>query len=127
KLDKATRVCTKYLERLIDKKFQLALKVKQPSTPRVDLSKIEVKLDSLQKQIDGLKPKIDASYSFVQERDEREIYLNALTEKAEKIIDDMKEHFEELYKSGYYKEGQKRKIREEGLFKKGGKVMGVEK
>ncbi|MCK4266868.1 MAG: hypothetical protein KAX31_06275, partial [Thermoplasmata archaeon] len=74
--------------------------------------------DSLQKQIDGLRPKIDASYSLIQEHDEREKDLNTLTEKAEKMFDVIKDHFEELYKSGYYSEGTRRKIRDEGLIRK---------
>ncbi len=117
RLDKDTRVCIKYLENLINEKFNASLRTQQPS-PSVNLSKIESSLDSLQKQIDGLRPKIDAAHSLVQEHDEKEQYLNTLTEKAEKMFDMMKEHFEELYKSGYYSEGTRRKIRDEGLIKK---------
>ena len=117
RLDKDIRVCIKYLENLINDKFNATLRSQQPA-PRVNLSKIESSLDSLQKQIDGLRPKIDASYSFVQEHDEHEKNLNTLTEKAEKMFDVIKDHFEELYKSGYYSEGTRRKIREEGLLRK---------
>ncbi len=119
RLDKDTRVCIKYLENLINDKFNASLRTQQ-SPPRINLSKIESSLDSLQKQIDGLRPKVDAAHSLVQEHEDQEKYLNKLTEKAEETIDKMKEHFEELYKSAYFKEGQRRKIREEGLFKKGG-------
>jgi len=114
RLDKDTRVCIKYLERLINDKFNAALGVQQPP-PRVNLSKIESTLDSLQKQIDGLRPKVDAANIFVQEHDEQEKYLKKLTKNAETIQDEMKQHFEELYKSGYYSEGTRRKIRDEGL------------
>ncbi len=121
RLDKDIRVCIKYLEGLIDEKFKLALKVKQPPTPpnpKVDFSKIESTLDSLQKQFDGLRPKVDETYSFIQEHDEQEKYLKKLTKDAEEVLDGMIEHFKELYDSGYYREGMKRKFREEGLIKR---------
>jgi len=114
RLDKDTRVCIKYLERLINDKFNAVLGAQQPP-PRVNLSKIESTLDSLQKQIDGLRPKVDAAHSLVQEHDEQEKYLKNLTKKAEEVFDGIKQHFEDLYKSGYYSEGTRRKIRDEGL------------
>jgi len=114
RLDKNTRVCVKYLEKLIDDKFNAALRIQQPS-PRVDLSKIESSLDSLQKQIGRLRPKVDAAYSLVQEHDDQEKYLKELTKKAEEILDGVKQHFKRLYDSGYYSEGTRRKIRDEGL------------
>ena len=117
RLDKDTRVCIKYLEELIEERFQLALNAKQPPAPKVDFSKLESKLDSLQKQIDGLRPKIDEAYSLVQEHEDHEKYLKKLTKKAEEVVDEMKERFEELYNSGYYREGVKREIRDEGLFR----------
>lgn len=117
RLDKDTRVCIKYLEKLINDKFNAALVIQQPS-PRINLSKIESNLDSLQKQIDGLRPKVDAAHSFVQEHDEQEKYLKKLTKNAETVLGEMKQHFEELYESGYYKEGTRRKIRDEGLIRK---------
>lgn len=117
RLDKDTRVCIKYLERLINDKFNAVLGAQQPA-PRVDLSKIESTLDSLQKQIDGLRPKVDAAHSFVQEHDDQEKYLKKLTKNAETILGEMKQHFEDLYKSGYYSEGTRRKIRDEGLIEK---------
>jgi len=115
RLDKDTRICLLYLEGLIEEKFQLALKAKQPPTPKVDFSKLESQIDSLQKQIDGLRPKVDSAYELAKDHDEKEKYLKNLTKKAEKILDEMKEHFEELYNSGYYREGVKRKVRDEGL------------
>jgi len=114
RIDKDTRVCIKYLERLVNDKFNAALGAQQPP-PMVNLSKIESTLDSLQKQVDGLRPKVDAAHSFVQEHDEQEKYLKKLTKNAEEVLDGVKQHFEELYDSGYYKEGKRRKIREEGL------------
>ena len=114
RLDKDTRICIKYLERLINDKFNAILSVQQPS-PRVNLSKIESTLDSLQKQVDGLRPKVDAAHSFVQEHDDQEKYLKKLTKNAEEVLDGVKHHFEERYDSGYYSEGTRRKIREEGL------------
>ena len=114
RLDKDTRVCIKYLERLINDKFNAVLGAQQPP-PRVNLSKIESTLDSLQKQLDGLRPKVDAAHSFAQEHDEQEKYLKKLTKNAEEILDGVKQHFEELYDSGYYSEGTRRKIRDEGL------------
>ena len=114
-LEKPTRVCILYLEKLIDEKFNIALRFQQPAPPRVDLSKIESTLDSLRKQINGFRPKIEAGYKLSQEHEEQEKYLKGLTKRAEEVLDGVKQHFEELYKSGYYREGQKRKIREEGL------------
>jgi chromosome segregation ATPase len=116
-LDKDARVCIKYLEKLINDKFNATLVFQQPS-PRVNLSKIEAKLDSLQKQIDGLRPKVDAAHSLVQEHDEQEKYLKNMTKKAEEILEGVKQHFEELYDSGYYSEGTRRKIRDEGLIRR---------
>jgi len=114
RLDRDIRVCIKYLERLINDKFNAAISIQQPP-PRVNLSKIESTLDSLQKQIDGLRPKVDAAHSLVQEHDDQEKYLKNMTKKAEEILDGVKQHFEDLYKSGYYSEGTRRKIRDEGL------------
>ena len=116
RLDKDTRVCIKYLENLINDKFNVALRVQQPS-PMVDLSNIESKLDSLQKQIDGFRPKIEAGYTLSLKHDEQEKYLNTLAKKAELVFDELGKHFNELYNSGYYSEGVKRKIRDDGLFR----------
>jgi len=117
RLDKDTRVCIKHLEKLVNDKFNAALMTQQPP-PRVNLSKIESNLDSLQKQIDGLRPKVAAAHSLVQEHDKREEYLKKLTKTAESILDGVQDHFEKLYKSGYYSEGTRRKIREEGLIER---------
>jgi len=114
RLDKDTRVCIKHLERLINDKFVAVLRAQQP-LPRVNLTNIESTLDSLQKQIDGLRSKVDVSYDFVKEFDRQEQYLKKLAKNADEILEDMKIHFEQLYKSGYYKEGERRKIREEKL------------
>ncbi|GAG69360.1 unnamed protein product, partial [marine sediment metagenome] len=95
RLDKDTRVCIKYLERLINDKFNAVLGAQQ-SPPRVNLSKIESTLDSLQKQIDGLRPKIEAGYTLSQEHDGQEKYLKKLTKNAEEVLDGVKHHFEEL-------------------------------
>jgi peptidoglycan hydrolase CwlO-like protein len=116
-LDKDARVCLKYLEKLINEKFNATLKIQRPP-PKVNLSKIEANLDSLQKQIDGLRPKVDAAHSLVQEHDEQEKYLKNMTKKAEEILEGLQQHFEELYKSGYYSEGTRRKIRDEGLIRR---------
>jgi len=119
-LDKNTRVCIKYLEGLTEERFKLALKAKQlqqPQAPKVDFSKIESTLDSLQKQIDGLRPKVDTAYSFTQEHGDQEKYLKKLTKDAEEVLNGMIDHFKELYDSGYYREGMKRKFRDEGLIR----------
>ena len=115
RLDKDTRTCFKYLEKLITEKFNSALAAYQPPAPRVDLGKIEIQLESLQNQIGRLKPKIEAGYTLSQEHDDQEKYLKNLTVKAEKILDELNTTFKEIYDSGYYKEGTRRKIREEGL------------
>ena len=115
RLDKDIRICFLYLEGLIEDRFKTALAIQQHPAPKADLSKIESQLDSLRKQIGRLRPKIEVGYTLAQEHDEQEKYLKNLTVKAEKILDEIKIHFEELYKSGYYKEGTRRKIREEGL------------
>lgn len=116
-LDKDTRICFKYLEKLINDKFNAAIAAYQPPAPNFDLSKIESQLDSLQKQIDGLRPKVDAYNELVKEYDARERYLKKLAKNVEGILDEMKRHFEELYRSGHWSEGTRRKIREEGLLK----------
>ena len=116
-LDKDTRVCIKYLERLINDKFNASLRAQQPP-PRVNLSKVDSKLDSLQKQLDGLRPKVDASHSLFLEHDDQEKYLKKLAKNAEEILDGLQQHFDELYESGYYSEGTRRKIRDEGLIRR---------
>ncbi|GAG54978.1 unnamed protein product, partial [marine sediment metagenome] len=45
-------------------------------------------------------------------------YLKKLTKNAEEILDGLKLHFDELYESGYYSEGTRRKIRDEGLIRR---------
>jgi len=115
-IDRNTRICLLHLEKTIDDKFKTVLTTRRPDS-KPDLSSIEAKLDSLQKQIDGLRPKLDAAYELVKNHDEREKYLEKLVKKADEMLEGMKEHFEELYKSGYYTKEQKRKIRKEGLIK----------
>jgi len=100
----------------MDDKFKTALTTRKPDS-KPDLSSIEAKLDSLQKQIDGLRPKVEAAYELAKDYDKQEKHLKTLAKKAEEVVDGMKEHFEELYNSGYYREGVKRKIRDEGLIK----------
>ncbi|HUW46789.1 MAG TPA: hypothetical protein VMW50_13450 [Dehalococcoidia bacterium] len=114
-LDRDIQICISYLEETLNDRFKTALVAQEHKPQKVDLSKIESKMDSLQKQIDGLRPKVDAAYSFVQEHDEQEKYLKKLTKNAEEVLDGVKQHFEELYKSGYFSEGTRRKIRDEGL------------
>lgn len=114
-LEKPTRVCILYLEKLIDEKFNIALRFQQPVPPRVDLSKIESTLDSLQKQINGMRNKVDAVHSHTQKHHETEIFLKGLVKKADQVLGEVRLLFDELYKSGFFKEGQKRRIRDEGL------------
>ncbi|MBA7683148.1 hypothetical protein ES703_91506 [subsurface metagenome] len=120
-VDRDIRLCLLYLERLIDEKFSLALKVKQPPTPptpKVDFSPIESKLDSLQKQIDGLRRKVDVAHTHTQKHHENEIFLKNLAKKADQVLGKVKSLYEELYASGFFKkEGTRRKIREAGLMK----------
>ncbi len=115
RLDKDTRTCFKYLERLITEKFNSAMTSYQPPAPKADLSKIESRLDSLQKQIDGLRPKVDASYDLVQSFDEKEKCLKSLTKRTEEAFDELKQLFEEMYNKGVFKFTYSGKIREEGL------------
>jgi len=44
--------------------------------------------------------------------------LASSVKKAEEILGGVKQHFEELYNSGYYSEGTRRKIRDEGLIRR---------
>jgi len=115
-IDRNTRICLLHLEKTIDDKFKTVLTTRRPDS-KPDLSSIEAKLDSLQKQIDGLRPKLDVAYELAKDHDEREKYLEKLVKKADEMLEGIKEHFEELYKSGYYTKEQKRKIRKEGLIK----------
>jgi len=115
RLDKDARICFKYLEKLINDKFNAAVAAYQPPAPRFGLSKIESQMDSLQKQLDGLRPKINVGYMLAQEHDEREKYLKKLTKNVENILEEMKKYFEERYKTGHYSEGTRRKMREDGL------------
>jgi len=116
-LDRNTRLCLLYLEKTMDDKFKTVLTTRKPDS-KPDLSSIEAKLDGLQKQIDGLRPKVDAAYELAKDHEEQEKYLKTLTKKADKLFDEIKQHFEELYKTGYYSEGTRRKIRDEGLLRR---------
>ena len=116
-VDRHTRICLLYLEDTMNQKFSLALKVKQPKIPKVDFSKLESQLDSLQKQINGLRVKVDFAHAFANEYDDAETFLKELVAKADQILDENKLFFKRLYKSGFFKEGQKRKIRDQGLLK----------
>jgi len=117
-VDRNIRLCLLYLESVIEEKFTLALQVKQPSTPKVDFSRLESRDDSLQKQIDGLRVKVDLAQELVKDHEDQEKYLKNLTKDAEEVLNGMIEHFKELYDSGYDREGMKRKFREEGLIRK---------
>ncbi len=113
-LDPNVRSALLYLESLVHEKHRETLSaIPQPRV--TDNSAILMRLDSLQKQIDGLRPKVDAAHDLVKEHDVQEKYLKRLAKDAETILEDMKKYFEERYKSGYYSEGTRRKIREEGL------------
>ena len=120
RIDRDIRICIKYLEGLMEEKFKLTMQVKKPPIPKakVDLSRLESKDDSLQKQINGLRIKVDAAHSHVQDQDESEKAIKILISRAEQILDEMQEQFKEIYNSGYYSEGTKRKIRDEGLIKR---------
>lgn len=118
-LDKNTRICIKQLEGLMEERFKLALKAQKPQhkSSKVDLSRLESKDDSLQKQINGFRKKVDAAYSHIQKHDESELAIKILISRAGQVLDQMKEQFEELYNSGYYSEGVKRKLRDDGLIR----------
>ncbi len=114
-LDPNIRSALLYLESLVQAKHMEALSA-IPQTKSLDTSSIMVSIDSLQKQIDGLRQKVDAAYDLVQSHDDKEKYLKKLAKNIELVLEEMKKQFEERYKSGYYSEGTRRKIREEGLF-----------
>ena len=120
RIDRDIRICIKYLEGMMEEKFKLARKVLTPkiSEAKVDLSRLESKDDSLQKQINGLRKKVDAAYSHIQNHDEDKIFLKKLAKRVEEMADEIQKTFEEIYNSGYYSEGTKRKIREAGLIKR---------
>lgn len=121
RIDRDIRICIKYLEGLIEERFRAILKVKQPpipKAPKVDLSRLESKDDSLQKQINGLKSKVDIAQNHIRKHHEQEIFLKKMATRTEEVLSQITILFEELYDSGYYSEGTKRKIRAEGLIKR---------
>ena len=121
RIDRDIRICIKYLEGLIEERFRAILKVKQPQipkAPKVDLSRLESKDDSLQKQINGLKSKVDIAQNHIQKHHEQEIFLKKMATRTEDVLSQITMLFEELYDSGYYSEGTRRKIRDEGLIKR---------
>jgi len=120
-IDGDIRNCFKYLEGLIDEKFRAIMKVKQPlipKAPKVDLSRLESKDDSLQKQINGLKSKVDIANNHIRKHHEQEIFLKKMATRTEEVLSEIKRLYEALYDSGYYSEGMKRKLRDAGLMKK---------
>ena len=126
RLDKDIRVCFLYLEGLIETRFTTALATQQLPAPKADLREIESRLDSFRKQLNGLRPKIEAGYQLSQEHDDQEKYLQEMAKKVELVLEQYQTHFKELYDSGYYPEGKRRKIRADGLIKikEGEKVNG---
>ena len=116
-LDKNIRRCVLYLERRIDDRFKVALKIKQPQTPKVDFSKLESNDDSLQKQINGLREKIDVAYSHAKNYDDDLIFSKTLIKKMEDVLDQITGQLQQKYDSGYFQEGKRRKIRDMGLIK----------
>ena len=118
KVDRQTRMCLLYLEKTMNERFKTALQVKQPIFPKVDFSETESRLDSLQKQINGLRAKTDTAFAFTQEYDNAEIFLKKLVKEAEEVLGQVDQLFKDLYKSKYFKqEGIRRKIRDSGLMK----------
>lgn len=115
KIDRSTRLCLLYLENTIDEKFKLALKVKTPVIPKVDFSLLEPQFDSLQKQINGLRQKVDIAQKHILIHDESEKAIKILVSRADQVLDQVQKQFKEIYDSGYYSEGMKRKIRDAGL------------
>lgn len=117
-IDRNTRICLLHLENVIDERLKTTLEVRtSQNESKPDLSEIETKLDSLQKQIDGLRVKVEKAEDLVQSHDTREQYLKNLADTAQELLNEAKRYYEELYKSGHFKEGIKRKIREEKLIK----------
>lgn len=121
RLDKDMRVCIKYLEGMINEKFKIAMKLRQPpisKLPKADFSRLDSKDDSLQKQINGLRKKLDAANTHIQEHDEDKKFLKTLAKRADEVLGEITMLFEDLYDSGYFKEGTRRKMRDEGLIKR---------
>jgi len=116
-IDKNTRKCILHIEDLINEKFKISLQVKQPKIPKIDYSRFDGRYDSLQKQIDGIRVKVDEAHDHAQNHEHDEIYMKSIINKAELILDQLQGLFKELYESGYYREGIKRKIRSEGLIR----------
>lgn len=117
-IDRNTRICLLHLENIIDERLKTTLEVRtSQNESKPDLSEIETKLDSLQKQIDGLRVKVEKADNLVQSHDKQEPYLKNLADTAQELLNEAKRYYEELYKSGHFKEGIKRKIREEKLIK----------
>lgn len=118
-IDRNTRICLLHLENVIDERLKTTLEVRtSQNESKPDLSKIEAKLDSLQKQIDGLRVKVEKAEDLVQSHEKRETYLKNLADTAQELIEEAKQYYEALYKSGHLKEGARRKMREEKLIKK---------
>ncbi len=115
KLDKPTRVCILFLEQLIVEKFNMVLSLQQPPAPQVNLSKIETTLDSLQKQINGLRPKVEAGYKLALDHPEQEKYLKRLTKKTEEFILEAQSQIRKRYEAGDYPEGERRRLRKTGI------------
>jgi len=99
----------------MDERLKTTLVRTSQSESKPDLSEIETKLDSLQKQIDGLRVKVEKSEDLVQSHEKQETYLKNLADTAQELIDEANRYFKDLYDSGHYKEGTKRKFREAGL------------
>ena len=121
RIDRDIRVCIKYLEGLMEERFRTIMKVKQPpipKAPKVDLSRLESKDDSLQKQINGLKSKVDIAQNHIRKHHEQEIFLKKMATRTEDVLSQITMLFEELYDSGYYSEGTRRKIRDAGLIRR---------
>ncbi len=117
-IDRDTRICILQLENAIDEIRKEILVRTSQSEPKPDLSVIETKLDSLQKQIDGLRPKVEKADELVRSHDNQEPYLKNLAKTVLELTNEAKKYYELMYESGQFKEGVRIKLRDEKLIKK---------
>lgn len=113
-LEPNTRTAILYLEALIREKHWEALAA-TPRTKPLDTSRIIVRLDSLQKQIDGLKDRVKDLKDFRDTAAIREELVERAARHAEELFKTLNDLVKFLRDQGYFKEGELRKMRDLGF------------
>jgi hypothetical protein len=109
-LSRDQRLCFLYLEELINSKQPV---IQSLVSDKPNLTPINIKLDSLQNQMNGLKLKVEKTEDFISKYDDTKKYLENIEKQATALIEEahkaMKKNWDNMSISDH------RKIREDGF------------